>query len=60
MKLDHFLTLYTKMNLKRIKERLRPEIIKLLEETQAVTSLTLVLAISFLEMSPHARGAKAK
>ena len=61
IKLDHFLTPYTKVNLKWIKDlNVRSATIKLLEENKGVPSLTSILAIFFLDLSPQARGTKAK
>ena len=60
MKLDHFLTPYTKINKKWIEDlNVWQETIKILEENTAVTSSTLASAI-FLDVSPQAREIKAK
>ena len=61
MKLDHYYTLYTNINSKWIKNlNVRPETIKLLEENIGSKSLTLVLAMLFLDLTPKAKAAKAK
>ena len=61
IKLDYFLTQYTKTNSKQIKDlNVKPETINILEENMAVCFLTSVLVIFFLDMSPQARETKAK
>ena len=61
IKLDYFLTLCTKINLKWVKDlNVRPETIKLLEEN--ISSMLLDISLSnffFLHISPQARERKA-
>ena len=60
MKLDYFLTQYTKINSKWIKHlNVRPETIKILEENTG-SVLDISHSTMFLGMSPEARGIKAK
>ena len=59
IRLDNFLTPYTKINAKWIKDvNIRPETVKLLEEN--IQALTSVLAICFLDLSPQVINTKAK
>ena len=60
-KLDHYLTPYTKINSKWIKDQnVRPEAIKLLKENNGSHLVDLHVCNIFLGMSPHARKTKAK
>ena len=60
-KLDHHLTLYTKINSKNIKNlNVRPETIKLLEENMDNMLFDISLSNVFLNMSPQARETKTK
>ena len=59
--LDYFLTQYTKINSKWIKElSVRPETIKFLEENIGSMLLNMDLSNIFLDVSPQARETKAK
>ena len=56
MKLDHYLTPYTKLNTNRVKDlKIRPETIKFLKETEAVTSLVCFSNFFFLDLTPKAK-----
>ena len=57
MKLDHYLTPYTKLNTNRVKDlKIRPETIKFLKETEAVTSLACFSNFFFfLDLTPKAK-----
>ena len=61
MKLDYFLTPYTKQSSKWIEDwNVRPETIKLLEENTGSMLFAISLNNIFLDMSPQARATKAK
>ena len=61
MKLDHFLTSYTKVNSKWIKDpNVSHETIKLLEDKTGQNLLNKSLSNFFLNASPRARVTKAK
>jgi len=60
-KLDHFLTPYTKVNSKWIKDlNLRPETINILEETRGSNLFDISHSILLVNMSSEGREAKAK
>ena len=60
-KLDYFLTLYTKINSKWIKDlNVRPETIKLLGENVSSMLFDISLNNILLEMSPKAKATKTK
>ncbi|KAF0884556.1 LORF2 protein, partial [Crocuta crocuta] len=61
MKPDHFLTPYTKIKLKWIKDlNVRPETIKILEESSGSNFSDISHSNIFLDMSSEAKGIKTK
>ena len=61
MKLDHYLTLYRKINSKWIEHlHVRSEIIILLEENIGISYLISITAMIFLNLTPLANKIKAK
>ena len=61
MQLDHFLTPYTKIDSKRMKDlNVRQESIKILEENTSNNLFNLGRSNFFLDTSPKAREARAK
>ena len=61
MKLEHFLTPSTKINSKWIKDlNIRPETIKLLEETRGSTLFDISLSNIFLDPPPRVMKIKRK
>ena len=61
MKLDHFLTLYTKMNSQWIKDlNIRPATIQILEENIGSKILDISYSNMFSDISAWARGTKEK
>ena len=61
VKLDHYFTLYRKINLKWIKDlNVRSEIIILLEEKIGIRYLISITAMIFFNLTPLAKAAKTK
>ena len=61
MKLEHSLTLYTKVNSNWIKDlNIRHDTIKLLEENKGKTFSDMNCSTTFLDQSPKAKEIKAK
>ena len=61
VKLDHYLTLYRKINLKWIKDlNVRSEIIILLEENIGIRYLISITAMIFFNLTPLSKAAKTK
>ena len=61
IKLDYFLTPYTKINSKWIKElNVRSETLKILEENMLNTLFDIILSNILLDMSPQAMETKTK
>ena len=60
-KLDPFLTLYTKINSRRIKDlNIRPNTIKILEENPGKTIQDIGIGKDFMTKTPKALATKAK
>ena len=61
MKLDHYLTLYTKINSRLIKNlNVTPKTIKLVEENTGSKLLDISLGDDFLDLTPKAKTAQVK
>ena len=61
MNLDHYLTTYTKINSKWIKDlSIRPKTLKLLEENTDSKLLDFSLGYDFWDLTPKAKATKAK
>ena len=61
MKLQHFLTPYTKINSKLVKDlKVRPESIKLMEENISRTPLDIICSTVLLDPSPRVMEIKTK